>query len=142
MSETVEGLRAEGWRELRSSGFTAAIGQGVFRTDRGAMEAGFIASDGIGNDNAGGDVVHGGAMMTFADIVLGFAAAKASKNAYCVTVQMTYQFVGAARFGQFVACKAEIVRVTNLLVFARGLIRAGDQDIGSVDALFKPIKER
>ncbi len=103
------------------------------------MEAGFIASDGIGNDNAGGDVVHGGAMMTFADIVLGFAAAKASKNPYCVTVQMNYQFVGAARFGDFITCKAEIVRVTRSLVFARGLIRAGEKDIGSVDALFKPV---
>lgn len=142
MSLTVEGLKAEGWRELRASGFTAAIGQVLFRTDRGAMEAGFIAPDDIGNDNAGGDVVHGGALMTFADIVLGFAAAKASGNPYCVTVQMTYQFVGAARFGDFVNCRAEIVRATNSLVFARGLVRAGDQDIGSVDALFKPIKAR
>ncbi|MBM3596549.1 MAG: PaaI family thioesterase, partial [Alphaproteobacteria bacterium] len=127
MNLTVEGLRAEGWRELRSSGFTTAIGQVLFRTDRGAMEACFIAPDSIGNDNAGGDVVHGGAMMTFADIVLGFAAAKASGNPCCVTVQMTYQFVGAARFGDFVNCRAEIVRVTNSLVFARGLVRAGDQ---------------
>lgn len=140
MALTIEGLIAEGWSELRSSGFTTAIGRVLFRTDRGAMEAGFIASDGIGNNNAGGDVVHGGAMMTFADIVLGFAAAKASKIDYCVTVQMTYQFVGPARFGQFVSCRAEIVRVTNSLVFVRGLIRAAEQDIGSVDALFKPIK--
>ena len=133
---------AEGWRELRSTGFTRAIGQVLFRTDRGAMEGCFLASDGIGNDNAGGDVVHGGAMMTFADIILGFAAAKESGNPYCVTVQMTYQFVGAARFGDLVSCRAEIVRVTNSLVFARALIRAGDRDIGSVEALFKPIKGR
>ena len=142
MTLTIEGLKAEGWRELRASGFTRAVGQVLFRTDRGAMEAGFIASDQIGNDNAGGDVVHGGALMTFADIVLGFASAKASGKPYCVTVQMNYQFVGAARFGDFVNCRAEVVRVTNSLVFARGLVRAGEQDIGSVDALFKPIKPR
>ena len=41
-------------------------------------------------------------MMTFADIVLGFAASKASKNRYCLTLQMTYQFAGAARIGDFV----------------------------------------
>lgn len=58
--------------------------------------------------------------MTFADIVLGFAAAKASGNPYCVTVQMTYQFAGAARFGDFVSCKAEIVRITNSLVLRAG----------------------
>jgi acyl-coenzyme A thioesterase PaaI-like protein len=139
MSLTVEGLKAEGWRELRSSGFTAAIGQVLFRTDRGAMEAGFIAAPGIGNENGGGDVVHGGAMMTFADIVLGFAASKASKNRYCLTLQMTYQFAGAARIGDFVSCKAEVVRLTRSLVFMRGLIRAGDESIGSVDALFKPV---
>ena len=139
MSQTIEGLKADGWRELRSAGFTAALGQVLFRTDRGAREGGFIARPGIDNGNGAGDVVHGGAMMTFADIVLGFAASKATKNPYCVTVQMNYHFVGAAKIGSFVTCKAEIVRVTRSLVFARALIRLGDQDIGSVDALFKPV---
>jgi acyl-coenzyme A thioesterase PaaI-like protein len=139
MSLTIEALRAQGWRDLRSSGFTAAIGQVLFRTDAGVLEGGFVAPPGIDNGNADGDVVHGGAMMTFADIVLGFAAAKATKNPYCVTVQMNYQFVGAARIGDFVTCKAEIVRVTRSLVFARALIRVNDRDIGVVDALFKPV---
>jgi acyl-coenzyme A thioesterase PaaI-like protein len=142
MTLTIEGLKADGWRELRAAGFTNSLGRVVFRTDRGAMEGGFIAPEGIGNGNADGDVVHGGAMMTFADIVLGFAAAKASGNPYCVTVQMTYQFVGAAKIGDFVSCKAEIVRVTGSLVFARALIRAGEHNIGSVDGLFKPIRQR
>jgi acyl-coenzyme A thioesterase PaaI-like protein len=138
MTLTIEGLKADGWRELRSSGFTAAIGQVLFRTDRGGMEAGFIAAPGIGNENGGGDV---GAMMTFADIVLGFAASKASKNRYCLTLQMTYQFAGAARIGDFVSCRAEVVRLTRSFVFMRGLIRVDDLDIGSVDALFKPVGE-
>lgn len=142
MTLTIEGLKADGWRELRSSGFTSAIGQVLFRTDRGALEAGFIAPEGIGNDNAEGDMVHGGALMTFADIVLGFAASKAAQIAYCVTVQMNYQFAGSARIGQFVSCKAEVVRQTRSLVFMRGLIRVADQDIGSVDALFKPIRSQ
>ncbi len=142
MTLTIEALKAEGWRELRSSGFSTSIGQVLFRTDRGGLEAGFIAPEGIGNDNAGGDVVHGGAMMTFADIVLGFAASKAAQIAYCVTVQMNYQFAGAARIGDFVSCKAEVVRKTRSLVFVRGVVLAGDQNIGSIDALFKPVTER
>jgi len=142
MTLTIEALKAEGWRELRSSGFSTSIGQVLFRTDRGGLEAGFLAPEGIGNDNAGGDVVHGGAMMTFADIVLGFAASKAAQIAYCVTVQMNYQFAGAARIGDFVSCKAEVVRKTRSLVFVRGVVLAGDQNIGSIDALFKPVTER
>ena len=140
MTLTVEGLKADGWRDLRSSGFSTTIGQILFRTDRDGLEAGFIAPDGIGNNIAGGDAVHGGAMMTFADIVLGFAASKAAQIAHCVTVQMNYQFAGAARIGDFVICKAELVRATRSLVFVRGLIRVGDRDIGSVDALFKPMR--
>jgi acyl-coenzyme A thioesterase PaaI-like protein len=140
MTLTIEGLRAEGWRELRSVGFTQAIGQVLFRTDRGGLEGGFLADGEI--DNGNGDIVHGGALMTFADIVLGFAAARAAKNPFCVTVQMSYQFVGSARIGDFVTCMPEIVRITSSLVFVRALVRSGDRDLGVVDALFKPIAER
>jgi acyl-coenzyme A thioesterase PaaI-like protein len=139
MTLTIDGLRAEGWRDLRSSGFTNAIGQVLFRTDRGGLEGGFLAAEGLDNGNI--DIVHGGAMMTFADIIMGFAASKAAKNRYCVTVQMTYQFVGSAKIGEFVTCAPEIVRVTRSLVFVRALMQVGDRDIGTIDALFKPVGE-
>lgn len=140
MTLTNAGLMAEGWRELRSTGFTLSIGQVLFRTDRGGLEGGFLADGNIDNGNA--DLVHGGALMTFADIVMGFAAARASNNAYCVTVQMSYQFVGTARIGDFVTCAPEIVRKTSSLVFIRALIRSRDRDIGTVDALFKPLEAK
>ncbi|MCB2049205.1 MAG: PaaI family thioesterase [Novosphingobium sp.] len=139
MTLTLDGLRAEGWRDLRSTGFTYAIGQVLFRTDRVGLEGGFLAADGL--DNGNGSIVHGGAMMTFADIIMGFAASKAAKNRYCVTVQMTYQFVGSAYIGDFVTCVPEIVRLTRSLVFVRALVKVGDRDIGSIDALFKPVGE-
>lgn len=140
MTHSIQGLKAEGWRELRSPGFTNAIGQVLFRTDRGPLYGGFLAADGM--DNGNGNIVHGGAMMTFADIVLGFAAAKATRTPFCATVQMSYQFVGSARIGDFVTCESQIVRQTRTLVFARGVMRVDDRDIGTVDALFKPMDGR
>lgn len=141
MTLTKEGLVADGWRELRSVGFTRAIGDVLFRTDRHDLECGFLAVGDI--DNGNGDVVHGGALMTFADIVLGFAAARATKVPFCVTVQMTYQFAGSARLGDFVTCAPEIVRVTSSsLVFTRALMKVGDRDIGTIDALFKKLDPR
>lgn len=131
---------AEGWRELRSVGFTKAIGDVLFRTDRGGLECGFLAVGDV--DNGNGDIVHGGALMTFADIVLGFASARATKQPFCVTVQMTYQFVGSARLGDFITCTPEIVRVTSSLIFTRALMKVGDRDIGTIDALFKKLDQR
>ncbi len=131
---------ADGWRELRSVGFTRVIGDVLFRTDRGGLECGFLAVGDI--DNGNGDIVHGGALMTFADIALGFAAARATGVPYCVTVQMTYQFAGSARVGDFVTCKPEIVRITSSLIFVRALMKAGDRDIGIIDALFKKLDPR
>jgi acyl-coenzyme A thioesterase PaaI-like protein len=140
MTLTKEGLVADGWRELRSVGFTRAIGDVLFRTDRHDLEGGFMAVGDV--DNGNGDIVHGGALMTFADIILGFAASRAAKVPFCVTVQMTYQFAGSARLGDFVTCTPEIVRMTSSLIFTRALMKVGDRDIGTIDALFKKLDPR
>ena len=131
---------ADGWRELRSVGFTRAVGDILFRTDRTGLECGFLATGEVHNGNE--DIVHGGALMTFADIILGFAASRAAKVAFCPTIQMTYQFAGSARLGDFISTTPEVVRITSSLIFTRALMHVGDRNIGTVDALFKRLHPR
>ena len=128
-------LRAAGWSERGAGGYTASIAPLWVRGAAGAgRTVGFIADARHVNYQ---DTVHGGALMTFADIALGWIAADAIGHGKCVTAQLALQFVASPRVGEFVHCEAELVRRTAQLVFVRGLIRAGDRVVASADGIWK-----
>ena len=86
-------------------------------------------------------MIHGGALMTFADIALGCGVADAvGVETPFVTVQLQYQFAAAAPLGAFVTCLPEVVRRTSQLVFVRGLLQVGERVIGSADGIWKLIE--
>ena len=128
-------LKAEGWWKLPAGGFSAAVGEVWIGGDQGQRVIGLIAGADLGNENLG--IVHGGALLTFADIALGIAVAEALGAAHCATAQLQYQFVAAARAGNFITCEPEIVRKTSQMVFVRGLVKADGLTIGSAEAIFK-----
>jgi uncharacterized protein (TIGR00369 family) len=135
MAFDVESLEAEGWVKLPIGPFSRAIGQSWARERNGKVEVGVLFDEFTANENIG--VVHGGAMMTFADIAMGYVSATAIGKDHCVTAQMQYQFAGVARVGDFAICEAEVVRKTSQLVFSRGLIKVEGRNVGAVDAVFK-----
>jgi acyl-coenzyme A thioesterase PaaI-like protein len=133
-------LEATGWRRLPTTAFSAAIGTTWVQGEPGARTVALLAHEGILNDY--GQVVHGGALMTFSDIALGVGAADTLDGGGLVTAQLQYQFAGAARAGALITCAPELVRRTSQLVFVRGLIRADDEVVGSCDGIFKALKPR
>lgn len=132
---TEEALLAEGWRRLPTVRYSAAVGPTFDRIVDGRLQVALLAQEHLGNDNFG--IVHGGAIMTFADIALGRAVGYATKETHFVTAQTQFQFVAAASVGQLVVCEPEIVRATSQLVFVRGLIEAGGRTVASADGIFK-----
>jgi len=137
MAHSVAALQEDGWRLLRAGGFSSSIGQLLFRTEGDQLRVGFIADGDIGNEHE--NSVHGGALMTFADMAFGFAASRASESQAFVTLQMQYQFVHMAFIGEFLTCAPEVVRTSKQLLFTRGLICADGRTVGSVDAIFKKL---
>lgn len=135
MAFDIAALEAEGWEKLPIGPFSRAIGQSwaIHRGDR--VLAGVLFDPMTANENIG--IVHGGAMLTFADIAMGYITAHSLGRDHCATVQMNYQFVGAVQVGEFCVCEAELVRKTRQLVFARGLMKVGERIVGSADAVFK-----
>lgn len=132
-------LAAEGWRELPTANFSRAIGSTWAWGERGARKVGWLTDPATQNDHGG--MVHGGAMMTFADIALGCAVADALvPGRPFVTVQLQYNFVAAAPPGGFVSCEPEVVRRTSQLVFVRGLIKAGERTVGSAEGIWKVLE--
>ncbi|MBW8783711.1 MAG: PaaI family thioesterase [Novosphingobium sp.] len=132
---TPQQLEADGWQQLPTSRFSAVIGPTWMRGPKGAREVCLITDDGQANDH--GAMVHGGALMTFADIALGVGASDTLDEPYMATVQLQFQFTAAAPLRSMLTCRPEVVRKTSQLIFVRGLIQAGDRVVGSADAMFK-----
>jgi acyl-coenzyme A thioesterase PaaI-like protein len=133
-------MEAAGWQRLPTTAFSAAIGQTWQKGQVGARTVALPAHRGVVNDY--GQVVHGGALMTFADIALGVGAADALAGGPLVTAQLQYQFAGGVPMGCLITCKPELVRKTSSLVFVRGLVKADDEVVGSCEGIFKALKPR
>ncbi len=131
---------AAGWARLPTTAFSAAIGPTWIKGEAGARTIALAGHAGIVNDY--GQVVHGGALMTFADIALGCGAADAIAGHSYVTVQLQYQFAGGVPASSLITCAPELVRKTSSLAFVRGLIKADAVVVGSADGIFKALTPR
>ena len=132
----LEGFAAEeGWRYLPVGAFSAAIGAVHLRGEPGARTVAIDCSPEVGNDRIGN--VHGGALMTFADMALGIRVADTAGHRTMATVQLTYNFAGGVKVGSRLTCNAELVRQTSQLVFVRGLFEAGGKVVGSAEGIFR-----
>lgn len=132
-------LEAEGWKRLPTIRYSAAIGDSWIKISGEEVTVGLLAGEHLGNDNLG--IVHGGALMTFADMALGCGVGFASGPAHFVTVQLQFHFVSAARVGSFITCSPEVVRRTSQLVFLRGLLEADGRTVASADGMFKLLEQ-
>lgn len=85
----------------------------------------------------GGGFMHGGCIMTFADFAIFVIARDELQDNHAVTATFNGEFVGAAREGQIVECRGEVVKGGRSMVFLRGLITQGTNTIMSFSAVIK-----
>lgn len=133
-------LKAEGWAHFDAPGFSSQVGPFWVRQVEGpgsgtGWEIGALATEKLTNNHI--HTVHGGALMTFADVALGYSVVQLLGGTNCVTTQLQLHFVSTARFGEFITCAAEVVRQSSSLVFMRGLIKAGGRTVASADGIWK-----
>ena len=135
-----ERIKAEGWVALTADVFSRLAGPFWIKGDRGARTIGLLAEERHTNGHLG--IVHGGVLMTFADVALGCAAVDVIGEPRCVTAQLQLQFVAAGRVGELITCQPELVRATSQLIFLRGLILANDRVVASTDGVWKILEPR
>ena len=85
------------------------------------------------------DHVHGGALLGYIDVAL-FATARSHgviEAGTAVTLDLSTQFIGAAKIDAPLDCVSEVLRVTRRLVFIRGLVEQGDNVIASYSATIR-----
>jgi uncharacterized protein (TIGR00369 family) len=133
-------LKLTGWTSQEFEGFTGQLGTLWTRVTGAQRVVGFFVDARHTNNHLG--TCHGGAIMTFADVALGFGVADALGHVSCATVQLQTYFVSAARVGEFVTCTPELVRRTSQLVFIRGLVCVDDKTVASADGIWKVLEQK
>lgn len=115
-----------GWSRFASRDtFDKTMGPFYFRRDPdGRPRCAFRAEQ--KHMNAGGRM-HGGALMTFADISLFVIAYETMEGHLGVTVQLDSTFLDGARVGDLIECTGEVTRAGKSLVFVRGQITTGEK---------------
>ncbi|WP_420383194.1 PaaI family thioesterase [Novosphingobium sp.] len=105
----------------------------------GAIITGF--RPGQTNRNGHG-MIHGGALMTFADFSLFMIAASQGEGISGVTVTMTSEFLSPAQAGELLIGRGERTGGGRSLVMARGIISAGDRPVLSFSGVIKRFAQR
>jgi len=85
----------------------------------------------------GGGNVHGGLLMTFADISMSQTARAVTGAPGCNTVSLTCDFVGPGRAGEMLECRVRVTRQTRTLVFLSAGIVVGERPVAVATGLWK-----
>ena len=130
-----------GWQTYDLHGtFDQVVGPFYFKPDAdGQMRCAFRAEP--KHMNAGGRM-HGGCLMTFADIALFQTAYQEMEGSSGVTVQLDSTFVDAVNEGDLVEATGEVVRAGGSLIFARGQIQVGDRTVMTFSGVIRKFRPR
>ena len=137
---TLHDLTAAGWTRFTLDGFSEQVSPVWMRGAGDELEVGLLAEPRHCNTHIG--TVHGGALMTFADIALGCRVGEALGHSRCVTLQLQLQFVSTGKSGELIVCRPELVRATAQVLFMRGLISAGGRTVASAEGMWKVLDRK
>ncbi|MEI9991291.1 MAG: PaaI family thioesterase [Rhizomicrobium sp.] len=81
--------------------------------------------------------VHGGMLMTFADIAMSQTARAVSDAPACSTVSLTCDFVGPGKLGEILEARVRVTRRTRTMVFLSADIVVGTRAVAVATGLWK-----
>lgn len=129
-----------GWQLWESDPFESQSGPYYFREQEdGSIRCAFRAERKHMN---GGNFMHGGCIMTFADYALFAIGHRDLKDSRAVTVSLNGEFVGPAHEGDLVEATGEVVKAGNSLLFIRGLISTSGRAVMTFSGVVKKVKRR
>jgi uncharacterized protein (TIGR00369 family) len=127
----------EGWRQIpQLSPFNALVGPLYQRSAGEAFSIGLRIEEKHGNSRG---ICHGGVLATLADLALGYAMQsrlEGEKSGGFVTVQLSIDYAGSAKIGDWIESDVRIQRVGARLAFADCYLVAGGVRIVRASAIF------
>jgi len=91
--------------------------------------------------NAGG-IVHGGALLTLADMALWDICRRIVGRFHGVTVTMNSEFLSPGPIGKFIAATGEATKIGKSLMFARGVVACEGESLLAFSGALKRISPR
>ena len=128
----------EGYKTL--AGISAAedhMGPFYYSKEYGDLRVGFRAQqhncNGIGT-------VHGGTLMAFADYAVTILALSGVKE-NCTTISFSSDFIAAARLGDWVEGRGELVKRTGSMTFVKGQLQVEEEVVLTFQAVVRRLKK-
>jgi len=126
-----------GWLTWPADPFETRNGPFYFRAGPDGNAHGVFVPDGRHVNGHG--IIHGGALLTFADTMAGSVLQLTLNGQLGVTVTLNSEFVGPGRPGAPIEATGHVVRATRSLVFVQGLLVQGDQPILTFSSVLKKV---
>jgi uncharacterized protein (TIGR00369 family) len=130
-------LQAQGWSIITDEGFIGLIGP-FFQCEINGHPHFAFPTDHRHHNLRG--VLQGGALMTFADRILGVTARYHTKTLRTATMQLDVHFVDAVQIGEMVEATPQVVRATRSVVFMRCELKVGERIVGTAQGVWKLLK--
>lgn len=128
-----------GWKTWKQDTFESGTGPFYTRVDEhGRVVCRFIAEPRHMN---GGGFMHGGCFLTFADFAC-FAIAEEHTQGPSVTVNLSGDFLSAAKPGDMMEATGEVTRAGGRLIYVRGLITANGKPALSFTSVITRVSKR
>ena len=87
-------------------------------------------------------LVHGGLISALADNAMGLSCGRfLGEGSSVITVNLTLDFVGAARIGQWLEFDTNFVKAGSTLCFAQALVTADGEPCARANAVFRVVKK-
>lgn len=120
----------------RSSPFLDLLGPLLQRPAQGSTPLVLGLRIGAKHCNASG-TAHGGLLATLADVGLGYACAfSVEPPVRLTTVNLSLDYCGVARLGDWLEVHCEILRLGRQMAFANACLRVDDKAIARASAVF------
>ena len=127
-----------GWETFVSETFEEIAGPFFWRREAdGRIRCAFRAER--RHMNAGGRM-HGGCLMTFADMALFAIARDHLDGARAVTVSLDNHFLDAGLEGELIEATGDVTRAGGSLVFARGEVTSGAKRLLTFSGVIKKLR--
>ena len=81
--------------------------------------------------------LHGGVLMTLADIAMSQTARAASGARSCSTVALTCDFVGPGKLGDVIEARVHVTHQTRTMIFLSAELVCGDRPVAAATGLWK-----
>jgi len=85
--------------------------------------------------------LHGGVLMTFADIAMSQTSRAVSGAKTCSTVSLTCDFTGPGKLGDVIIARVRVTRETRTMVFLSAELVCGERTLGVVTGLWKILEQ-